>query len=87
MIRALEFTEVVFDVPVLIIKDSRNARTERPRKSPLLLRSLPWQRLTLIHSRMKRVLIALKAAICRDSAPSTHQQNPIRALLMFEKDG
>ena len=28
MMRALEFTEVVFDVPVLIIKDSRNARRE-----------------------------------------------------------
>ena len=63
------FAEVDFDVPVLIIKDSRDARRERFEIHLLLLRSLPWQCLTLILSHTKSVLIALKTANCRDSDP------------------
>ena len=76
-----------FDEPVLIIKKTAETLEQRrPRKGPLLLRSLPWQCLTPILSRLQRVLIALEWVSYKDTLPSSHPLSPIKAPIGIKKD-
>ena len=86
MMRALGKYRSCLDVPVLIIKDSRNARAGRPRKSPLLLRSVPWQCLTLILFPWVKCINSSANGEPQGFRSFILPKNPITALVVSEKN-